>query len=519
MVTSRSLPGESDGKISTDNVVPPCTNSSSQNPAQPRTINPILLDRNTESQRQLPDAQVKPKFDFDTAIGRKVHAANIRELETKKTVDILQRARDLGIKIWTLEKLERIAKTMLDNRADEPSLRGPGGRGVALNAPLPLKSKQEPDLSHLLRKEQLNGPSDAASTTSGIIPFKGPYIYIRCMDEKTKPILVKEWPRVANREDGEWPQFRGNGAGKCPFIVDQRPQRQEVERPRARVKQLQAQEVELRRQTLRARTVAATAASTTRRPGEPVLRKQPLAESREGGNVTVSSKTHAPGQENVGPSIDGFEKPPTPMKAPNNIPPAARLRFFNGEPAASGMQPSNITSAIRSQMISSTAAQPGAKAGTSKEVYGLKRKVLERNTAPGLQATQATQASQASERSIESLGAARAERHIPLARQTRRQAQERLVHIDEESTQSEDDEEVWRHEGVQKRQLLEKQASKREAKPGYCENCRDKYSDFETHVLDRKHRKFALTQENWQELDKLLAVLGRPIKADFSDSF
>ncbi|KAI4113046.1 MAG: hypothetical protein LQ345_005898 [Seirophora villosa] len=519
MVTSRSLPGESDGKISTDNVVPPSTNSSSQNPAQPRTINPSLLDRNIESQPQLPDAQVKPKFDFDTAIGRKVHAANIRELETKKTVDILQRARDLGIKIWTLEKLERIAKTMLDNRADEPSLRGPGGRGVALNAPLPLKSKQEPDLSHLLRKEQLNGPSDAASTTSGTIPFKGPYIYIRCMDEKTKPILVKEWPRVANREDGEWPQFRGNGAGKCPFIVDQRPQRHEVERPRARVKQLQAQEVELRRQTLRAHTAAVTAASTTRRPGEPVLRKQPLAESREGGNVTISSKTHATGQENVRPSIDGFEKPPTPMKAPDNIPPAARLRFFNGEPAASGMQPSNITSAIRSQMISSTAAQPGAKAGTSKEVYGLKRKVLERNTAPGLQATQATQATQASERSIESFGAARAERQIPLARQTRRQAQERLVHIDEESTQSEDDEEVWRHEGVQKRQLLEKQASKREAKPGYCENCRDKYSDFETHVLDRKHRKFALTQENWQELDKLLAVLGRPIKEDFSDSF
>ncbi|KAL8650261.1 MAG: hypothetical protein Q9210_003932 [Variospora velana] len=516
MVTSRSLPGESDGKLSTDTLGPPSTSSSFQAAGQPRTINPLLLDRNTESQRQVPDARVKSKFDFDTAIGRKVHAANIRELETKKTVDILQRARDLGIKIWTLEKLERIATTMLDNRADEPSLRGPGGRGVALNAPLPSKTKQEPDLSHLLRKEQLNGPSDAASATGGIIPFKGPYIYIRCMDEKTKPILVKEWPRVAKREDGEWPQFRGNGAGKCPFIVDQSTQRQEVERPRARVQQLQAQEVELRRQTLRARSVETAAASTTRRPGEPVLKKQPLAESREGGNAVISSKARATGQENNEPSVDIFEKPPTPMRAPKNIPAAARLRFFNGEPAASGMQPSNITSAIRSQMISSTAAQPGAKAGTSKEVYGLKRKVLERNTGPGLQATQAMQTS---ERSIESLGAARAERHIPLARQTRRQAQERLIHIDEESTQSEDDEEVWRHEGVQKAQVLKNQAVKREQKTGYCENCRDKYSDFETHVLDRKHRKFALTQENWQDLDRLLAELGRPIKEGFSDSF
>ncbi|KAI5297550.1 hypothetical protein KEM56_004738, partial [Ascosphaera pollenicola] len=49
------------------------------------------------------------------------------------------------------------------------------------------------------------------------------------------------------------------------------------------------------------------------------------------------------------------------------------------EPAASGVQPSNITSAIRSQMISSTAAGTGAKAATSKEVHELKRKVLENN--------------------------------------------------------------------------------------------------------------------------------------------
>lgn len=472
IITSRTLPGDS----STDTLDPSSTGSSSQKLSQPRTINPLLLDRNTDLQRQVQDGQTRPKFDFDTAIGRKVHAANIRELEPRKPIDILQRAKDMGIKIWTLDKLERIAKTMLDNRADEPSLRGPGGRGVALNAPLPTKAKQEPDLSHLLRKEQLNGPSDAANANGGTIPFKGPHIYVRCMDEKTKPILVKEWPKVSRRQDGEWPQFRGNSAGKCPFIVDPNAQRMELERQRARMQQIQAQDSAEPRQILRARSAAAAAPAILRQPGAPVPKKQPLAESREGGNVGPSAKTRETGQANKQPPPDACEKPPTPMKAPSNIPPAARLRFFNGEPAASGMQPSNITSAIQSQMISSTAAQPGAKAGMSKEVHGLKRKVLEKNTGPGAQQTQAVQ------KNFDPLGAARAERHISLARQTRRQAQETLIHIDEESTQSEDDGEgdAWQHEGVQKRQILRNQAPKREPKPGYCENCRDKYDDFET---------------------------------------
>ncbi|KAI4179651.1 MAG: hypothetical protein LQ346_007151, partial [Caloplaca aetnensis] len=220
-------------------------------------------------------------------------------------------------------------------------------------------------------------------------------------------------------------------------------QRMELERQRARLQQIQAQQSAEPRQILRARCAAAAAPAIPRQPGAPVPKKQPLAESREGGNAAPSAKTCATGQANNQPGPDACEKPPTPMKAPSNIPPAARLRFFNGEPAASGMQPSNITSAIRSQMISSTAAQPGAKAGTSKEVHGLKRKVLEKNTSSGLQQTQVVQ------ESVDPLGAARAERHIPLARQTRRQAQETLIHIDEESTQSEDDNEglARQHQG------------------------------------------------------------------------
>lgn len=134
-----------------------------------------------------------------------------------------------------------------------------------------------------------------------------------------------------------------------------------------------------------------------------------------------------------------------------------------------------MTSAIRSQIISSTAAAPGAKAGTSKEIHGLKRKVLEKNSAPALHGMQACS------KPTSAAVPARAEQAIPTTRQSRRRAQEKLVNIEEESTQSEDDENKWIAEDVQRGRAQAKviQIKQKERKPGYCENCREKYDDFE----------------------------------------
>jgi len=37
------------------------------------------------------------------------------------------------------------------------------------------------------------------------------------------------------------------------------------------------------------------------------------------------------------------------------------------------------------------------------------------------------------------------------------------------------------------------------------------------HILGRKHRKFALTRDNWVDLDRLLIQLGRPLKEQNPD--
>ncbi|KAG6332701.1 hypothetical protein ID866_6392 [Astraeus odoratus] len=46
-------------------------------------------------------------------------------------------------------------------------------------------------------------------------------------------------------------------------------------------------------------------------------------------------------------------------------------------------------------------------------------------------------------------------------------------------------------------------------KPGYCESCRVKFDDFELHIRERKHRKFAEDDSNYLQLDFLLDQVRR----------
>ncbi|KAJ1304377.1 hypothetical protein OPQ81_005529 [Rhizoctonia solani] len=56
-------------------------------------------------------------------------------------------------------------------------------------------------------------------------------------------------------------------------------------------------------------------------------------------------------------------------------------------------------------------------------------------------------------------------------------------------------------------------SSGREKKPGYCENCRSRFEDFDQHINGTKHRKFATKDSNFRELDQLLdRIQRRPIK-------
>jgi len=506
---------------------------SSQTIIETRTINPSLLNKQAGSaSNEQQQSSNKSPFEASTGKKSKVLVRKATDAEPKRpavgAVDILQRAHGMGMKIWQVEKLQRVINTMKEDPAESQTQHIRNARGVSQAAG--GKAAQE-DLSHMLRKEQRSGPSDTVSTEE-IVPFRGYYLYVRDIDEKTKPILVKDFPKPPRNESGDWPQFRANNPGKCPFVEDHSVSRQDLERLK---QQEQAERARLRMgQRAAPRTRAETALENTKtEPSPEITLRQPLVEFKNGSNRSASTTKELPVLE--------FRAPPIPVSVDRRSPKkglaeplaTAAPKLFGGEPAASGLQPSNVTSAIRSQMISSTAAAPGAKAGTSKEVYGLKRKVLEKNSAPTLRVIKGPAAP---------AEPARAEHAIPVTRQTRRRAQERLVHIEEESTHSGDDEDVWRAEEVTRERVVQSKCIKvklKDPKPGYCENCREKYDDFDEvrpaillgtykvysllimpqHIMGRKHRKFALTRDNWVDLDRLLMQLGRPLKEQNPDDF
>ncbi|KAM6502364.1 Dfp1/Him1, central region domain containing protein [Amanita muscaria] len=47
------------------------------------------------------------------------------------------------------------------------------------------------------------------------------------------------------------------------------------------------------------------------------------------------------------------------------------------------------------------------------------------------------------------------------------------------------------------------------SKPGYCESCRVKFEDFRSHIVSRKHQKFAMDDANYLQLDCVLARVQR----------
>lgn len=138
-------------------------------------------------------------------------------------------------------------------------------------------------------------------------------------------------------------------------------------------------------------------------------------------------------------------------------------RFIAGEPVASGLQASNVTSAIRSQMISSTAAAP--RAGNSKEVNQLKRKVLEKNSMPSANTNSGYSSA------MNDVRAALNQEHAQPMRAAKRKAQESLGQVHDDG---EGERQARKVAALRRRKTAEK-----ELKPGYCENCREKFNDFD----------------------------------------
>ena len=457
VVTTRAIPSEltstsPDDDSKDDNFPAKTAQPSLLTQDQRRTTD--LLDANLQRRTQSQAAQVS--LDVDP---RKAQSQG---------ADILTRARQLGIKIWALEKLQRVLKTMLETDTCEP-IPVQDTRAQVTVSKTATKPTKDADLEQLLRNEKINGPADRDMTVAAqdTISLKGFYIYVHDMNETTKPVMVRDYPKVDSKEQGKWPQFRLTPVGRCPFIEDlahtKKLQQQERE---AQAAAKAEQELALQRKTRGAsvapQPLAEREANLRRSPRKVAQQPQPELSKPLAPPKSIPAKRQS--------SAEGM--PPIFGTAPQNS--RSLPRMIGGEPMASGLQRSNVTSAIRSQAISSaaissTAAGFNKRVGDSKEVSALKRKVLERG------------ASVTSNHSMPSsymndVRAAINDDNNPPPRAAKRRAQETLgvVHEGDEETQD-----IRRPTHRKPPAPRKRKPAQKEPKPGYCENCRDKFDDFD----------------------------------------
>ncbi|KAK2836861.1 hypothetical protein FQN49_006648 [Arthroderma sp. PD_2] len=463
VVTSRSIPPGPDSLKSTETTQATAPADENVTEGSVQTVNPSLLEKSADTaQSQLVKTRSRTGF-------------GMIEPENKRGMggagDLLYRARQMNMKIWTLDKLQRVIFTMNDKELAH--ILQPSRNGTAA-----VKSKAEEDLSLALQHDKLHAPaeSDALTLSKGLVPFKGPYLYVWDYQRETRPIVVREYPKVAKKQDGAWPQFRGAELGKCPFIDAPANRRTDKDK--------------LKKQQAKANPQVAMQSKAMAPPARGPSKLNQQSTNQDDTESAVEDSACKP-----------FEPMETTVVAPRPLSKgsvsASSLAFkFAGEPAASGVQPSNITSAIRSQMISSTAAAQGAKAGTSKEVHELKRKVLEKSG--GIVSTAISSSYTADAAAAPQAG------RMMLARAAAAKLKndDSKLHLTDHNRRT-SDAAPKKYSGLRKQQA----GKKKDSKPGYCENCREKFEDFEDHIETRKHRKFAMNDANFHQIDAFIADL------------
>jgi regulatory subunit for Cdc7p protein kinase len=168
VVTTRQIPSEH------TNISPDDQTASKRDDAHGRTTLAVALSQDQRKTTSLLDASLQRRV--QTQGGHVVADAESRR-SNSHAADILTKARELGIKIWALEKLHRVLSTML--QADT------GEQGTTQDARLAASTRAatrpaKADLEQLLRNEKINGPADRDMTVAAqdMTTFRGCYIYV-----------------------------------------------------------------------------------------------------------------------------------------------------------------------------------------------------------------------------------------------------------------------------------------------------------------------------------------------------
>lgn len=345
--------------------------------------------------------------------------------------DILVKARNFGMKVWTLDKFRTVISNLL---------------GIEVNT----DPKKQQNLSQMLEKAPHLTERDTMTARDNFhfFPKNTAYILVEDATGEHRPIMVQEWTKPVTENDAiPWPVLYGQLEGRCPFTKfdfegdlrkRMKPNRHETLKRSVSLSHLN-----------RGGLAVSPAPSGDSRGSYSINRGASPYPLASGNSVSLTSNiASTTSTAMTGPSGLGL------------IPPygAGALGRKVNQASAIGLgRPSSIASNARSSH-SSTAPGGGSVAALNEQARGsLVRRML------GI--TEQTRNNNLSmvRRSVSTASA-----------------------------------------GHQLR---------REKKPGYCENCRSKYDDFDEHIAGRKHRKFAEDDGHFAEIDTLLNRVSRPIAA------
>lgn len=399
-----------------------------------------------------------------------------------------QTASSKGRKVYTVEKLTRFLNSIIGSGCDvskpAPGFTGANSTGAVYNG------ANSPRLAQMLEVDAQAQMMQAGAHSSDWIGFHGPYILVWDPTLVNRPLCVKEWPSSELPTDGTWPQLRPVPLGYCPFIP----------RPVAKSEKRKAETAERGHRVSRnthgvvavntvntnlvtgAHTRTANIQDQSANNKENIISLDAVDERKK--RKIRSTERSLPGLSNGRNNERALEPVYTTAAAATNLPitntqispeplpntnmamttamtsvaplaqntKSTRLREF-GEIVASGMQ-----------KYSQTSAKSGVAAGPqSREMANLRRKVLPKHPA-------STSASTTANTGI-----------VPS--QTAAQTPARHAKHDVRAVAR---------------------------KPGFCENCLQKYGDLTEHLRSASHAQFAKNEKKFASVDAIIEQLRRP---------
>ncbi|KAK6199246.1 Dfp1/Him1, central region-domain-containing protein [Scheffersomyces amazonensis] len=364
--------------------------------------------------------------------------------------DIFSNVSNLKIKVWDYDKVFRFLKNL--------------GMNIMTGVDELENKSKDNNLSTLLKEEKIYGATDRDPNTKreDLHYLDKNYLYVYDLSQKVRPIAIREW------EEENYPLFNLTLDGKCPFINESSDNNERKKLRRLKRFEMTKEYRELLRRATNNLINNNSTTTTNLKSSCDII-----------GTSTSTDKPFNDIQDNI-------QDLPVQEYSQAKIHDEDTTQLINTINTSMFKQPGQLTR-------NSSCIQPGIGASNSKVFdvvasgFNGASNAMSFSMDSSLNSGAAQQGnglgpmiSQVPSRNLNNL-----KRRIIIKRQQQR-----------ENTAT-----------TATTAKKEKDDANKENNPGYCENCRVKYDNFEHHIHSNRHRNFACNDANFVDIDQLIQKL------------